>query len=166
MKFLKGHTINKYRPRGQEFRVNSYGRTVMNGTGALLLPKGTTAQRPQTTNVRTPGGPNGYIRFNTDTNSVEAYINGVWETVRAPGASTVTKQTLGPGDYSTLIFGPLTQVPSQDDSVLVLVENVMQISVTNYSILYNYLGDGRAYIQFTEAPPLGKYITIYFGFAN
>ena len=40
------------------------------GTDALLLPKGTTAQRP--------AGVDGYIRFNTDTTRVEAFYGGIW----------------------------------------------------------------------------------------
>lgn len=166
MKFLKQKNISKFSIKDQTLFSNQYGRTVMDGTGAILLPKGTTAQRPQLSGVRTPHGPDGYIRYNTDTNSIEAYVSGVWEVVRAPGATSITKQTLGPGDYGTTVFGPLTIIPEQDDGIIVLVENVMQISVTNYNILYNYLGSGNAYIEFTEPPPLNKYITIYFGFAN
>lgn len=40
------------------------------GTDAMLLPKGTTAQRPT--------GVDGFIRFNTDTSRVEAFYGGIW----------------------------------------------------------------------------------------
>ena len=43
--------------------------TTINDTGFLQLQKGTTAQRPSSPQ-------NGYMRFNTDENNVEAYING------------------------------------------------------------------------------------------
>jgi hypothetical protein len=173
MKFLKQKNLSKFSIKDQTLFANEFGRIVMDGHGGLMLPKGTTAQRPKVSGVRVPSGNDGYIRYNTSINPVtgsiygiEAYINGVWEVIRAPGATAITKQTLGPGDYSNLIFGPLSAVPEQDDAILVLVENIMQISVTNFSVLYNYQGSGQAYLQFTEAPPLGKYITVYFGFAN
>lgn len=45
--------------------------TVINDTGALRLPKGTTAERPTSPE-------NGYIRLNTSTGIVEVYANGNW----------------------------------------------------------------------------------------
>lgn len=171
MKFLKTKNISKFSINDRTIIAYPGGngpgaRVVMNAHGGLMLPKGTEAQRPQLTSVRQPTDANGTIRYNTDTNSIEAYIAGAWEVVRAPGATSITKQTLGPGDFVQTVFGPLTSVPAADDNIIVLVENLMQISVENYNILYNYLGSGNAYIEFTSPVPLGKYITIYFGFAN
>ena len=160
MKFLKTKNISKFSinyPNG-----NGPGnRVVINAKGGMMLPKGTTAERPQLSSVRQPTDANGTIRYNTSTSSIEAYVGGAWEVVRAPGASSITKQTLGPGDASNLTFGPLTLTPSSADNIIVLVENVMQISTTNYT-----LTSGNTYITFTSPVPLGKYITIYFGFAN
>jgi hypothetical protein len=101
------------------------------------------------------------IRYNLDTNTLECLIAGVWEVVRAPGATTITKQTLGPGDNVLTDFGPLTITPSSADNIIVLVENVMQISTTNYSLI-----SSNTTIRFTSPVPLGKYVTIYFGYAN
>ena len=126
-----------------------------------MLPKGTTAERPQLSSVRQPTDANGTIRYNTSTNSIEAYVGGAWEVVRAPGSSTITKQTLGPGDGTAVTFGTLTLTPSSADNIIVLVENVMQISTTNYT-----LTSSNTNITFTSPVPLGKYITIYVGFAN
>lgn len=166
MRFLKQKTLSKYSPSDNSLFTNHYGRAVMDLSGGLRLPKGSTAERPQLSNVRNGNGANGFIRYNTDTNSLEAYIDGVWEIVRAPGATTITKQTLGPGDDVETTFGPLDIEPSSEDNILVFVENVFQISNTNYNLDYNYLGSGQTYIQFTSPVPLDKYITIYFGFAN
>lgn len=183
MKFLKQKTLSRYIPNDNAFMVydtrprkvdgvagtetiEKGGRAILDITGALRLPKGTTDQQPELTSVRTPGGANGYIRYNTDTDSIEAYIAGGWQIVSAPGSTGILKQTLGPGDYVETIFGPLANVPPNDDSILVLVENVFQISDTNFNILYNYLGSGDAYIEFQSPVPLDKYITIYFGFNN
>jgi hypothetical protein len=165
MKFLKQKNISKYSVTDQTLFTNHFGRAVMGLTGGLRLPQGTTVQRPQTSGVRYPGNASefadGTIRYNLDTNSLEALIAGVWEVVRAPGATTITKQTLGPGNNVDVTFGPLTLTPSSADNIIVLVENVMQISTTNYT-----LTSGNTYITFTSPIPIGKYITIYFGFAN
>ncbi len=165
MKFLKQKNISKYSVTDQTLFTNHFGRAVMGLTGGLRLPQGTTAQRPNTSGVRYPGDASefadGTIRYNLDTNSLEALIAGVWEVVRAPGATTITKQTLGPGNAIDVTFGPLTLTPSSADNIIVLVENVMQISTTNYT-----LTSGNTYITFTSPVPLGKYVTVYFGFAN
>jgi hypothetical protein len=165
MKFLKQKNISKYSITDQTLFTNHYGRAVMGLSGGLRLPQGTTAQRPQTSGVRYPGNASefadGTIRYNLDTNSLEALIAGVWEVVRAPGATTITKQTLGPGNDADVNFGPLTLTPSSADNIIVLVENVMQISTTNYT-----LTSSNTVITFTSPVPTGKYVTIYFGFAN
>jgi len=179
MKFLKQKNISKFSITDQTLFTNQYGRAVMGLSGGLRLPQGTTAQRPIVTNqVRYPGGINGTefadgtIRYNLDTNSLEALIAGEWEIVRAPGANTIRKQTLGPSDGAAEIFGPLLEIPVLpagapfDYNIIVLVENVIQISVDNYVVLFDYLGSGNAYLDFTSAVPAGKSVTVYFGFAN
>jgi hypothetical protein len=166
MRFLKQKTLSKYSPSDQTLFTNHYGRAVMEITGGLRLPKGTTAQRPNLSGVRTTGGANGFMRYNTTTNSIEAYVDGVWEVVRAPGATAITKQTLGPGNEVETTFGPLTKIPNSENNILVFVENVFQISDTNYNLVDNYLGSGNTYIVFTSSVPLDKYITIYFGYAD
>lgn len=191
--------------RDQTLFSNQYGRTVMSGTGALQLPKGTTAQRPQPTNiagggasdtVRVPNGDDGYIRYNSSTNpltgrvyGIEAYIDGVWETVRAPSGASIYKQSLGPDTTSgaETRFGPLepsfsytyAAAPNGADSIIVLVENVMQIAGTNFTIVQNPIGVPVAsfyggagsyssgyYLQFTSSVPINKSVTVYFGFVN
>ena len=166
MRFLKQKTLSKYSPSDQSLFTNHFGRAVMQLTGGLRLRKGTTAQRPQLSGVRTTGAANGFMRYNTTTNSIEAYIDGVWEVVRAPGATAITKQTLGPGNEVETTFGPLTKIPNSENNILVFVENVFQISDTNYNLVDNYLGSGNTYIVFTSSVPLDKYITIYYGYAD
>lgn len=158
MKYLKNKNISKFsisdntfiaytRPQGH---TTDGSRAIMDLTGGLRLPKGTTNQRPETTGVRTPNGGNGFIRYNTDNDpltgnpiGLEALIEGTWTTVRAPGSTTITKKTYGPGDDVEHIFGPLDTVRSgtsylaSEDNIIVLVENVMQISTTNFEVLSN-----------------------------
>src|SRR5210317_2234023 len=137
MKFLKSQYTSRYSPSDNTIRVNTYGRAVMDFNGGVLLPKGTTAQRPQLTGVRQPTDANGTIRYNTDLNEIEAYVGGNWETVRAPGASAISIETFGPGDASDTIFGKLTNIPASANNIIVLVENVMQIPKTNFTINQN-----------------------------
>lgn len=175
MKFLKSQNISKYSPSDNTFQVNPYGRAVMDFRGAVMLPKGTEAERPDIVGVRHPEDAEGYIRYNTDTNSIEAYVGGAWEIVRAPGASTITKSQFGPGDDTETVFGPLSIVPDSADNIIVLVENVMQISTTNFTLEQSVSGsltgpnspyaDGW-YLKFTSPVPNTKLVTVYFGFAN
>lgn len=191
MKFLKTKNISKWTVNDQTIIAypkqtntgNPGNRIVMNATGGLLLPKGTTLQRPKLSgDIRQPGTAAGTIRYNTTSNSIEAYVGApgfeAWEVVRAPGASTVTKSTLTPvGDAVETVFGPIPTalVPSSADNIIVLVENVFQISTTNFTLEQSVSGsltgpnapyaDGW-YIKFTSPVPLGKYVTVYFGFAN
>lgn len=186
MKFLKSQNLSKWSPSDNTLQVNPYGRVVMDVRGGLMLPKGTTAQRPQLTSVRQPTDANGTIRYNTSNNTIEAYVGGSWVTVASALASAITKQTLGPGDAVETVFGPLnstftTSYAASADNVIVLVENVFQISTTNYTIEQSVSGsltgpnapyaDGW-YIKFTSPVPASGmggnpvYVTIYYGYAN
>jgi hypothetical protein len=97
--------------------------------------------------VRQPTDANGTIRYNTSTTSIEAYVGGAWVTVASALAAAITKQTLGPGDGTSTIFGPLNTTfaasyAASADNVIVLVENVMQISTTNFTINQNPTSTG------------------------
>jgi len=146
MKFLKGQNLSKYSPADNALAINPYGRAVMDINGGLLIPKGTTAQRPYITadvrhgaagEVDTSKIANGYMRFNTDTEEFEGYINGRWETIRAPGASAVSIETFGDSDGTETIFGPLANVPAHQNNLLVFVENVFQIAGENFEMVQN-----------------------------
>lgn len=68
-------------PPGNDLRIGTEGCIDMRNTGALQLPTGNTSQRP--------GSPNaGYMRFNTETGSVEFYTGSTWESLG--GGSYVT----------------------------------------------------------------------------
>jgi hypothetical protein len=188
MRYLKTQNLSKYGITDNRLSANPYGRYIMNGTGALRVPKGTSDERPQISNVKTPAGANGYIRYNTSIDPItnlpiglEAYIDGEWEVVRGPSAASIVKQELGPGNYEEIYFGPLLRIPSSPDNILVLVENVFQISTTNFTLetnppglakaTYNNVIEGEpypagVYLRFNESVPLDKNVTIYFGFAD
>jgi hypothetical protein len=152
MKFLKTKNISQFSINDRALIYYPAGngpgnRIVVNANGGMMLPKGTTAQRPQLTGVRQPTDANGTIRYNITIPALEAYVGGAWVTVASPFAAAITKQTLGPGDGTSTIFGPLnaTYAPSyaaSADNVLVLVENVMQISTTNFTLNQNPSSSG------------------------
>jgi hypothetical protein len=196
MKFLKQKNISKFSISDNTLFANHYGRAVMDLTGGLRVPKGTTAQRPQLSNVRTPNGPNGYIRYNTTTNALEAYINGVWEVVRASGATAVQVSRFAANGTETT-FGPLnstylTNYTASDYNVMILVDNVIQIGAkVNYTVVKRQAGsfvsvsyspfsasgpgtytNDEYYIQFADAVPEFSgastpiYVTVFYGYGN
>ena len=58
--------------------MSTLKNTIINDTGYIGLPVGTTAQRP--------GSPsNGYMRINSDTGSIECYYNSAWQIVSTIG---------------------------------------------------------------------------------
>lgn len=152
MKFLKTKNISKFSINDRSLIYYPAGngpgnRVVINANGGMMLPKGTTAQRPQLSSVRQPTDANGTIRYNTSTSSIEAYVGGSWVTVASPLASAIAKQTLGPGDGVSTIFGPLNATyalsyAASADNVIILVENVFQISTTNFTINQNPTSSG------------------------
>jgi uncharacterized protein (UPF0333 family) len=192
MKYLKTKNISKFSINDRSLiaypdGVGPGNRVVVNAKGGMMLPKGTTAQRPQLSSVRQPTDANGTIRYNTSLSSIEAYVGGTWVIVASPVASAIVKQTLGPGDGVERVFGPLnstaaflTAYSASADNILVLVENVMQISTTNFTVVQS---DGTTpingnvyaagwYINFTSAVPASGgggypvYVTVYYGYAN
>jgi len=189
MRFLKQKTLSQYSASDDSLMIydnrdlsthtQEGGRAIMDITGALRLPKGTTNQRPKLSNVRTPNGPNGYIRYNTTTNAVEAYINSTWEVVKASGSTAIQVSRFAANGTETT-FGPLssnidyrTSYIGSDYNLMVLVDNVMQIGGTvNYTVVKRQSGsfvsvnnapfsasgpgtytDGEYYVQFPSAVP-------------
>jgi len=139
MRLLKAQNTNLRNIYGKGVKYDIDDQVILDSTNAVFVPKGTTAQRPTTPQ-------NGHIRYNTDDNRFEAYEAGQWDGIKSAAPSTyapVTQQNLGNGDATITIFGPLDSgdpfypVPAAAVNVLVLVENVFQISTTNYTLEQN-----------------------------
>lgn len=62
------------------------GDLTLNGTGALKVPAGTTAQQPGTP-------ANGMIRYNTEDAQFEGYADGAWGAIGGGGGDTQTATT-------------------------------------------------------------------------
>lgn len=90
MKFLKSPNLSNYGLTDSALIANPYGRYVMSGQGGLRIPAGPQAARPQVSGVAAPGGANGYIRYNTDAGTVEAYVGGGWSVLGTAAALEFT----------------------------------------------------------------------------
>jgi hypothetical protein len=155
-------------------------RVVMEVTNSLLVPKGTEAQRPDSTVWE-----NGMVRYNTESDEFEFRQGGQWRKVSYKEPTLITQQGPLNGDDVELYFGPLdsgnadysTPELANPQNILVFVENVFQLAVTNYTLVDNppgtpsaafYLGAatypaGR-YVKFDSAVPFGKPVTVIHGF--
>ena len=123
----------------------------LGGTDGVLLPSGTTVQRPEDAFLG-----NGMIRYNTTTTSLEAYVAGAWATIRVPGTSTIVKDT-ATGNGSTTAFTMLTTAPANEKNVLVFINNVFQEASVAYTIATNV-------VTFSSAPPNAHTIVALSGF--
>lgn len=65
-------------------------------TGAMIVPRGTTAQRPT--------GVNGMIRYNTDTNVLEGYVGGSWTTIKSAAPYSVPYLVIAGGGGGSSSF--------------------------------------------------------------
>lgn len=93
--------------------TTAFVNPVFTGTGFMLIPKGTTAQRPVSP-------VNGEIRYNTDTSQFEGYQGGEWgqlgggatggggdEVFVENGVTVTTNYTLSTGKNAESV-GPIT----------------------------------------------------------
>lgn len=167
MRFLKRNSLIFRNARSNKLAVSAFGEISMDTTRSVRVPKGETQERPTRPE-------NGQIRYNTSTNQLEAYAQNSWRSIRFKESGNITQQTLGIGDASETIFGPLTPTPpsiSQSGStwggqnLIVLVENVFQLFNTNYLVLQNPPGrDPGYYLEFLGPVPYGKPVTVLHGF--
>jgi|TARA_B110000495_G_C22674215_1_gene398321 hypothetical protein len=171
MRFLKQQSTNTRGAIASGIRYDVNNQAVVDGTQAIVVPLGTTVQRPTS-------ATNGQLRYNTTNNEFEVYENGAWKNLRyaEPNPVGVTQQNLGTGDGTETTFGILNSgdvgypVPATAQSVLVFVENVFQIATTNYTLVQNpSSGPGAPYatgwyLVFSTAVPTGKPITVLHNF--
>jgi hypothetical protein len=173
MRFLKTLTLNRRAIYDDRLAINTDSEVVMNTPKNLLIPKGVEANRP--------GSPvNGMIRYNTDTNQFEGYQAGAWRQFRFKEPSLITQQNLGAGNDEEVYFGPISPNPGtylttasgmtwnttqMAKNMLVVVENVLQISGTNYSVVQNPSIGAEVYLPVTSASSLTGATTLYFNSA-
>lgn len=173
MRFIKRQTLDRRTANNTTLysdaaRANVYVSPI--GAGSLVLPNGTTAQQPGTPST-------GMIRYNTTTNEVEVYqgSSGSWRAIRYKEPGLITLQNLGAGDGLTVYFGPLNPGPpavaqsgvtwdttQMAKNLLVIVENVIQLAVSNYLVTQNPTITGGTYLATTSNPIAVSGNTVYF----
>jgi len=184
MRYLRKQILNRNIVTGQQsLYIDINGEAVIDQPHSLLVPKGSTSDRPSSPVT-------GMIRFNTTTGEFEGYQSGQWRSLRYKEPGNIQVQTLSEvGDGSTVIFGPLNPDPfatlvaqsgttwdltQAAKNIIVLVENVVQIAGVNYQLIQNPGGnyggnpgvdmpDG-VYLQFGSAVPANKPIYILHNF--
>jgi len=163
MRYIKRQTTSRSNLAGKGVHYSTTDEVILDSTNVVIVPKGTTAERPQAL-------VDGMMRYNTDTEEFEVRQNGAWRNIRFkepnrnPG---IVQQNLGNGDSSATVFGPLNSGdpnftgPVASQNILVFVENVFQIAETNYTIFQQPNG---WYIRFGTPVPFGKPVTVLHNF--
>jgi hypothetical protein len=121
------------------------------GSGAVM-PFGPTSLRPLTP-------ISGDFRFNTDTNLVEVYYSGQWNTLTREGPVDVTKDTFTGDNFATTFTMTKSYAPGQEARIIAVVGNIFQ----NPGVAYTVSGTT---ITFTSAPPFGQTIIVLHGYAS
>ena len=158
-----------------EFTTNNIGNIVTNadmtfttqGTGlfdfntttGMVVPTGTTAERPS--------AQEGIIRFNTTTGKYEVSLDGsTYTALRTEAAASSITKDVFTGDGSSTQF-TMTTTPTAANNVIVYVDGVMQEPTQNYTIATDVLSfTGGADGSSIEAPHSGARIVVMHGFAD
>jgi hypothetical protein len=123
-------------------------KLIVNTTDSMLVPVGTTAQRPGST-----GGTDtaGMFRYNTTIGAIEWYNGSVWQT--ASTQFTTITDTQFNGDGLTDTFTSSNFATATTNSLIVSINGVLQIPTIAYSL-------SGSTITFTEAPTNGDLIDV------
>ena len=116
------------------------GYVAIDSTGALIIPVGTTAQRPT--------GQTGMLRFNDTNDDVEVFNGTQWESVGATQNITLNEFS---GDGSTTDFS--LSVTSTTNASIVAINGAVQEPTQAYTI-------SGTTLTFTEAPVTGDSIDV------
>jgi hypothetical protein len=176
MRFLKRQTINRRQLKDTTVYSDVSAANVYinpRNSGSMVLPSGTDAQIPSSP-------VNGMMRYNVDHNEVQVYQSGTWRSLRFKEPALITQQNLGAGNGEEVYFGPISPSPGAYAStasgmtwnvvqmaknMLVVVENVFQLSGTNYTVVQNPTIGAEAYSPATSVSAASGATTLYFNSA-
>jgi hypothetical protein len=114
------------------------------------------------------------MRYDTVKNEVMVYQGTAWRAMRFKESTQIIQQNLGAGDSSNVYFGPLNSTyynPSNISSdvssygaqnILVIVENVIQVSGINYTVVQNPSISSETYNAYLSVAGGTGSSTIYF----
>lgn len=177
MRYLRKQNVNRRAPYDQRLQVDINNNILMSSPAGVQVPAGTTNERPIVGNrykTDNAGDLSGMIRYNTTTGEFEGNQAGIWRSFRFKEPTQIIVQALGVGNFVKTVFGPLNPAPPltvqsgttwSGANILVIVENVIQIFTTNYTIQIDPLGmDPGYYVVFDQPVPTGKVVTVIHGF--
>ena len=134
-----------------EFDTAGTGKYLFRADTAVVLPTGTTAQRPSATE--------GVLRFNTETAEYEVSKDGsTWTNLRTDADASAISKDIFTGDGSTSQF-TMSLTPTDENNIVVYVDGVMQEPDQNYTI-------SGTTINFGEGAHAGARVVIMHGFAD
>jgi hypothetical protein len=136
-------TIRSYNNGNIYINADGTGTVQFIGADGIRVPTGTTAERPYPV-----GLPKGYIRFNTDTGSLEWWNGTDWG---GTAAANMTSQVIIPDGINDT-FNLSSKASTQ--GILVNVNGVMQ----RPAVAYNVINENQ--IQFTQTPEATDVIEI------
>ena len=157
--FLANNIGNIVTNADMTFTTQGTGLFDFNTTTGVVVPNGTTAERPT--------AQTGIIRFNTDTGKYEVSADGsTYSALRTEAAAGEINKDVFTGDGSATQF-TMTYSPTDAKNVIVYVDGVMQEPTQNYTISSNVLAfTGGADGSSIEAPHDGARIVVMHGFAD
>tara|TARA_Y100000114_G_scaffold114493_2_gene108529 strand:- start:355 stop:1371 length:1017 start_codon:yes stop_codon:yes gene_type:complete len=133
------------------FGTQGTGQYLFSSNTGVVLPTGTTAQRPT--------AQEGVIRFNTTTGKYEVSQDGsTYTNLRTDATAASITKDIFTGDGSTQTF-TMSITPSDENNIVVYIDGVMQEPDQNYSI-------SGTTIDFGEAAHTGARISVLHGFAD
>ena len=120
---------------------------AVRSTDSMLIPVGSTAQRPSNTgNVDVTG----MLRYNTSISNLEWYDGALWSVPGSAQTTVITDESFtGNGVQTTFTLANV----SSTNSCIVSINGILQIPVTAYGITGTSL-------TFTEAPATGDAINV------
>jgi len=146
MKFLKRSQLNFRNVKDNKIAVETTDEVLLDTLNAVLIPNGPTVNRPG--ELGTITNPKvGHMRYNTDDQEFEGRQGtpDAWRKFRFKEPALITQQNLGNGNADEIYFGPLNSGYSDypypeltsPQNIMVFIENVFQISTTNYILADN-----------------------------
>ena len=156
MKYYKRLPINRKSPTSDKFAVEADGTIITDTTSAIQIPAGNNSQRPLTSYE-------GMLRFNSQLNYFEVYVDGVWGPLQAVTNFNIVLNEFDNGDYADVYFGPLDRdIPAdKPQNVFVYVENVPQIPNYNYTLEYSSLASPISTSTTVTVPAPSSTTTLY-----
>jgi len=150
---FSGNAINNISTNADmSFGTQGTGQYVFTSNSGLVIPTGTTAERPS--------AQEGILRFNTTTGKYEVSEDGsTFTTLRTEATAGTISKDIFTGDGSTTSF-TMTTTPTDEKNVIVYIDGVMQEPTQNYTM------SGTTITTAGEAAHSGARIVVMHGFAD